>query len=608
MIPKIPAYNNFKKLGEGGMAVVWYAENALGKPFAIKLLNQEMVGKEKIVERFRNEAKLMVGLNHPNIRQVISYYEDESTMAIIMEYLEGQDLGKYLTTYGAVPEAMAVRWFNDILDAMTYVHRKGYIHRDIKPSNLFLTSGGQMKIMDFGIAKIVDSTQELTQISIGSPQYMSPEQVLTPKSIDLRTDIYSLGVTLYALLTGKKPYNDSYSSSYTIQTEITKNPLPYIQGVSSALNAAIQKATSKDSNYRFQSCEEFKAALNEPDSLDSDHIEVEIDERPPVIPPSFDHRPPVNPIPIPVYDNPPVRHYPEKPKSNIGRNIIIAVVIIIAVFGGLVLIGLQIEKSEINKGVGLYEEKNYTEAFNLLYKNRGSSSLTPQAMHDLGYMYDTGNGTQQDYTEAREWYEKAADKGIPMSMNNLGVMYRYGSGVDKDYSRARSLFERAAAEGVHLANYNLGDLYENGLGVEANLYRAFNYYSKAAKEGHAASQYRLGLMYALGKGVSTSNSEAVAWFRKSAEQGYAEGQYGLGYMYGAGYVTGENDYDAAIAWFEKAADQNEPRALYYLGQYYEYGYGKSKDWSTALSYYKKSAQLGNENAQKILTGYGYSWR
>ncbi|WP_083928198.1 protein kinase domain-containing protein [Spirosoma panaciterrae] len=263
MLTQIGLYQLRHQLGSGGMATVWYAENALGKEFAIKILKPELMQYPQAAERFRNEAKIMVSLRHPNIRQVYDYYEDETTMAIIMEYLQGSDLFEYGTTHQSVPESQVVTWFESILDAVGYVHQKNYFHRDIKPSNLFLTDDGQVKVMDFGIAKLVDSDLNLTVTStaIGSPQYMSPEQIMTPKQVDYRTDIYSLGVTLYALLSGHKPYDDSAGSVFTIHREIIQTALPWLRGVSDKVNHVIQKATQKSPVDRFQTCLEFKRML-----------------------------------------------------------------------------------------------------------------------------------------------------------------------------------------------------------------------------------------------------------------------------------------------------------------------------------------------------------
>lgn len=254
---KILTYEIKRPLGEGGMATVYYAENSIGKRVALKFLKPELFGSEKTKQRFRNEAQLLVRLEHPNIRQVIDWYEEGASMAIIMEYLEGKDLQSYVDEKGKVPEKQVIEWFSQILPAFSFTHEQQIVHRDIKPSNLFLTNRGSVKVLDFGIAQIHDMRLTGTDSSLGSPMFMSPEQIVTPKNVDSRTDIYSLGVTLFTLLAGEKPYDDSTGSSYKVQDAIVKEPLPKLNGVSEHINKVIQKATAKDPAKRYHSCEDF---------------------------------------------------------------------------------------------------------------------------------------------------------------------------------------------------------------------------------------------------------------------------------------------------------------------------------------------------------------
>ncbi|GAB3932294.1 serine/threonine-protein kinase [Larkinella terrae] len=618
MQTQLLTYTLSQKLGEGGMATVWYAENALGKRFAIKVLKPGMELKEKLAERFRLEAKMMVSLEHPHIRQVIDYHEDAGTMAIIMEYLEGEDLGRYLIERGPVSEAQALKWFNDILDAVAYVHQKNYIHRDIKPSNLFLTRNGQIKVMDFGIAKIVNANLELTEThtNIGSPQYMSPEQITTPRSIDYRTDIYSLGVTLYALLTGKKPYDDSYGSAYTVQAEIVKKPLPFIPGVSQRVNAAIQKATSKNPGERFQSCAAFKEALAEPLPVfpgnDDDktlirnpnRVNLPDDVRPREVVKPEEVK---NEIPDPKKPDDGPKKQTEK-KSHTLRNVLIGFVALLVLGGGLFAAWTYFVKGDITKGVELANKGEYTEAFFLLYKHRNSPFMTPEAIHHLGYMYNTGTGTQRDYSEALRWYWKAADQGYLLSLSNIGAMYQFGMGVAVDLPKAREYYEKAAAGGIAKAKYNLGELYFNGTGVNRNYYEAIRYYREGAEGGDAGAQFKLGLSYQYAYGVSKDYSQAEYWFRKAASQNYADAQNSLGVLYYGGYIGGNGvDYATARFWYQKAAEQNNVYSLYNLGYLHDYGQGVTQNWTIAVDYYKKAARLGYADAQKRLNQFSIRW-
>ena len=212
-------------LGEGGMAEVWYAENEIGKPAAVKILNETLTRNAQIVERFHNEAIVMVKLKHPNIRQVYGYGYLGNRHCIVMEYLEGDDLSDMMKSGRRFTDAELRQWWNQIVSALNYTHRQGIVHRDIKPSNLFLDEDGNIKLLDFGIAKIMENSS-LTQTGaqMGTLMYMSPEQVLDSKNIDYHTDIYSLAVSFVHLLTGKKPYDTDTTSDFQIRERIVYTP------------------------------------------------------------------------------------------------------------------------------------------------------------------------------------------------------------------------------------------------------------------------------------------------------------------------------------------------------------------------------------------------
>jgi len=214
-------------LGSGGMADVYYGENTLGKPAAIKVLHPVYAIQKEVVERFELEARIIVSLDHPNIRKVHDFGQLEGRPAIIMEYMEGHTLSEALTNKLLDPSILP-DLFSQALTGLQYAHQKGIVHRDIKPSNLFLTKGGQLKILDFGIAKVEEaSSHTLTGQSLGTILYMSPEQVQDPKRVDYRTDIYSLGVTFYHLVTGKPPYDISTDSTFKIQSKIVSGELDF---------------------------------------------------------------------------------------------------------------------------------------------------------------------------------------------------------------------------------------------------------------------------------------------------------------------------------------------------------------------------------------------
>ena len=215
-------------LGKGGMSEVWYAENSIGKTAAVKVLKKGYSDNKQVVERFKKEALVMVKLqHHPSICQVIHYEEIDGRPCIVMEYLKGQDLSSRMNQGTRFDEGQLQQWWNQLIDALNYTHQQDIVHRDIKPSNIFLTDNNEIKLIDFGIAKVRDSIEETaTNIRLGTILYMSPEQVVGSKTLDYRSDIYSLAVTFWHLLTGDAPY-DTNSSDFEILTKIVNEPLSF---------------------------------------------------------------------------------------------------------------------------------------------------------------------------------------------------------------------------------------------------------------------------------------------------------------------------------------------------------------------------------------------
>jgi serine/threonine protein kinase len=201
-------------------------------------------------------------LDHPNITRVLDYEESDAHLAIAIELLAGEDLSDRIKKVGKLSEHEIKGIFEQTLAAFKYAHELGIVHRDIKPSNIFVLPNGTVKILDFGIAKLFGQGNEMTQTGtqMGTPIFMSPEQVKADKSIDHRSDIYSLGVTLFTMLAGRSPYDGDTTSQFDIFTKIVHEPLPELESTS-YLADLVQKACQKDRELRFQSCEEWLQQL-----------------------------------------------------------------------------------------------------------------------------------------------------------------------------------------------------------------------------------------------------------------------------------------------------------------------------------------------------------
>lgn len=253
-------------LGEGGMASVYLAyDSALDRQVAIKTLHTELGREQSFRERFRREAQAVAKLQHTNIVSVFDTGEDELGGAlmpyIVMEYVEGQPLGSVLqadiTNYGAMPADKALKVTADVLAALDTSHEMGLVHRDIKPGNVMVTKRGIVKVMDFGIARAMQSgvtSMTQTGMVVGTPQYLSPEQALG-RGVDARSDLYSVGIMLYQLLTGRIPFDadSALAIAYAHVQEEPGAPSAVNRSLTPAMDALVARALKKNPNERFPS-------------------------------------------------------------------------------------------------------------------------------------------------------------------------------------------------------------------------------------------------------------------------------------------------------------------------------------------------------------------
>lgn len=261
-------YTITKCVGKGGMGSVYVGVHkyVTQKKVAIKVINNDMVN-DFTRSKIREEAEHLAALNHENIVKFQNLHiDEEGNVMLVMEYADGYSLDKYIETIsGLIVEDRICPIFEPILDGIGYAHKHKIIHKDIKPSNIIINSEGVPKILDFGIASIIKEGNEKEDLIMGTPSYMSPEQI-RGAHIDERSDIYALGVLLHQLLTGNAPYDTTTLSESQIQQKVVEEQLPrmktYYKYVSDKVQNVVDKATAKDPKDRYQTCAEFKAALH----------------------------------------------------------------------------------------------------------------------------------------------------------------------------------------------------------------------------------------------------------------------------------------------------------------------------------------------------------
>src|SRR5918911_4930233 len=247
-------YRIIRKLGAGGMANVYLAEDQeLGRRVAIKILNDRFANDDVFVERFRREAKNAAGLSHPNIVSIYDRGETDGTYYIAMEYLEGRTLKELIVRNGPTPVPIAIDYARQILSAVAFAHRNGVVHRDIKPHNIVVGRDGRLKVTDFGIARSGASQMTEAGSIIGTAQYLSPEQA-RGAAVDARSDLYSVGVVLYEMLTGKVPFTGDTPLEIAMK-HLSATPEPPSKTraeVPRALDLIVLRALAKNPEDRYE--------------------------------------------------------------------------------------------------------------------------------------------------------------------------------------------------------------------------------------------------------------------------------------------------------------------------------------------------------------------
>ena len=603
-------YEIKREIARGGMGIVYEAyDTFVHRQVAIKIMIGNKIDSLQL-KRFQKEIEACARLSHPNVIKIYDAGMYENNPYIIMEYIDGVNICKYVAqhdkAYGQANDErkkerdwqLCARLIYETALGLDYIHKQKMFHRDIKPSNIIVRSNGSPVIIDFGLVKFnQERSYNLTRSRdiMGTCQYMPIEQAKGKRgTIDERSDVYSLGLVLYELLTEQKAYSGKDI------TDIFKKIISYYPPLPREINAHIptvlekitMHAIEKDKKNRYSNAQEFADALNY--YLNGAHESI---------------------ITQYIYN---------KKRLGLQRNKkhIVACSIALLILGTIFIsfyieicyknyfnIKLESIKEETEEQTPITEEtkqysnllkqKELEKKIQLKEQEEAEKKLAEQQklieQQEIAKQYYA----QGKFGEAFNLFKEIAEKGNAEAEFTLATMYMEAKGTLKDEYKARLWYEKAANQDFVQAQYNLGNLYYNGKDVQQDLEKAVYWYEKATNQGHQDSkqnlieaQYKLAGIYHNQKNLE----KAIYLYEKVANQEYAEAQYKLADLYYEGEDI-QQDFEKAIYWYERAANLGHKESIFMLGRSYFTGHGIKQDLKKARDWFEKGANLGHKGSQ-----------
>ena len=558
-------YRIISQLGEGGFGITYLAEHIAMKRkvcikefFIRKYCERDGMQRVTVVspvfeqltqslkEKFVKEASVLGTLDHPNIVRVHDSFTENDSAYYVMEYIDGKSLSDFMKERGGIKEEEALVYINAIASALGYIHKRNMLHLDIKPSNIMVRKRDNRAILiDFGLTKHYDeSSGELTTPSVSgvSDGYTPIEQYNTSIShFTPETDIYSLGATLYAVISGNQPPRpDALDMSNFPGAAIKMSP---------RVRNTIKRSMQYDSHNRPHSIDEFSKLLNPKQKkgramgwIAACAIIGVASAIAAVIAVNKLSEKDIDPTPQPV-----VETASESTKNE-------------------AVINAAMESAAECANIG-----DYTAAFNHWMEAAKLGNI--EAMNKVAECYVSGDrGVDADLQQAITWYEQVAETGDTTAMFNIGICYINESDI-QDYDKAIEWFTKAAENGNITAQYQLGGLLLYGTYTDQNPKKGIEWLTQASNNDHPMADYLIATYYS----QIGDMENAVKWYKEGALKGNADAQHNLGVCHFNGMGGLERNFDAAFNLYQQAADKGHIEATKKLADCYENGWGVKKD-------------------------------
>ncbi|HRX19048.1 MAG: SEL1-like repeat protein [Gemmatimonadetes bacterium] len=633
-----PGYELGDRIGAGGFAEVFRAQDLrLKRSIAVKVMRPDLGLTPGMLERFRREAETVAALRHPNIVPIYDVGEGDGIAFILMPFIEGESLRARMEREGAMPAEEVRRILREAASGLAVAHEAGVIHRDIKPENIMLEGREQrVLLMDFGIAKAVGGDEDTpmteegvapaltsTGIIVGTPQYMSPEQACGDKTIDARTDQYSLAVVGYRMLAGTLPFEGD-STRAVLYQQLVAEPTPLstrVSGVPDEIATAIGRAMQKEPRDRFESMTAFATALATGTTTIGESIAAPATKPAPAKP----ARP---------------KQAPRTGAAAGGllastRNRVIAgvaalallVVAIRTMTGGTPavpedeFIPTSVLGGDLDPAVTPPSPSEGTASDasaptpppvpsrtspprSTATTARGRAAPPPAAPAPAAAATGAATPTCSALANANRWDDAlatctaAANGGDPVAMRVLGGMYDRGTGVAEDPAQAVTWYRRAAPNDAE-AKFQLSRLFEIGRGTGRDLQANITYLREAAAMGHQQATLTLASRLETGAGMGRDYDEAAIWYQRAAGRGSVLAMMKLADWSRRGRGV-PKDEAKAVEWFTKAADGGSPEGAWEAARALLDGKGVPQDETRGMTLLRRAAQLGSAQAAEEL--------